>query len=95
MFEVVNTHVGSSEVMKDASSLDYSKNELRASKHQLLSDREFEILVGLGRGKALTEIAKGLHISVKTASTYRTRMMQKMGFENPAVLIEYVLSHLS
>jgi DNA-binding NarL/FixJ family response regulator len=58
--------------------------------HERLSDREFEVFRLLGRGMSITEIAQALNLSVKTVSTYRTRLMEKTGLETNADIVEYV-----
>jgi len=50
--------------------------------HKQLSDREFEVFSLLVAGKSITEIANNLHLSVKTVSTHKTRIMQKMGMSS-------------
>ena len=47
----------------------------------------------IAKGAAVGEIAKQLSLSVKTVSTHKTRMMQKMGLANQAELIRYALEH--
>jgi two-component system, NarL family, invasion response regulator UvrY len=59
----------------------------------VLSDREFEVLRLLGAGVTAGAIAEQLSISVKTVSTYRARIMKKMGFSSNADLIRYTLEH--
>lgn len=61
--------------------------------HELLSDREFEIFRLLCIGHGPTEIAEQLHLSVKTVSTHKTRILQKMNLENAAELVRYALQH--
>jgi len=61
--------------------------------HLRLSDREFQILKLLAGGKSVGEIACSLNLSVKTVSTYRTRMMEKMRFENNSQLMRYAHLH--
>ena len=61
--------------------------------HKTLSDREFEIFQLLVQGKALTEIADGLFLSVKTVSTHKTNIMHKMHVDNFAELIHYAIAH--
>ncbi len=61
--------------------------------HELLSDREFEVLRLLGQGKAVSQIAEEMGVSVKTVSTYRTRILEKLGKETTAELIRYALEH--
>jgi len=59
--------------------------------HETLSDREMQVLVLIGSGKLVTEIANELKLSVKTVSTYRSRILMKMGMESNAQLIRYAL----
>ncbi|MGQ9537200.1 MAG: response regulator [Actinomycetota bacterium] len=59
--------------------------------HRRLSDREFQVLLGLAAGKRLKEIAREMNISVKTVSTYRARVLDKMGMDNNAQLTTYAL----
>ncbi|HEX4119271.1 MAG TPA: response regulator transcription factor [Verrucomicrobiae bacterium] len=58
-----------------------------------LSDREFQVLRLIASGKMATEIAKELSLSVKTISTYRTRILEKMGMKNNAELMHYAIQH--
>jgi DNA-binding NarL/FixJ family response regulator len=62
-----------------------------AGSHASLSDREFQVLCMLASGKTVGEIAKELAISVKTVSTYRTRILQKMHLKNTAQIMHYGL----
>lgn len=61
--------------------------------HTLLSDREYEIFQMLVAGKTTTEIAQQFSISVKTVSTHKSRIMEKMQMTNQAELIRYALHH--
>jgi len=61
--------------------------------HEKLSDREFRILVDIAHGKTLTEISGALDLSVKTVSTYRARVLKKLGKRTNADLIQYALQH--
>jgi DNA-binding NarL/FixJ family response regulator len=61
--------------------------------HERLSKREHAVLVALGAGRSLKQIAASLAISPKTVSTYRTRVLQKLGLTTTADLIRYVLEH--
>ncbi|MDZ4844203.1 MAG: response regulator transcription factor [Chitinophagales bacterium] len=61
--------------------------------HKTLSDREFEVLLQLGKGKKVGEIAQGLTLSVKTVSTYKTRIFEKLGIDNVAEITQYLLKH--
>jgi DNA-binding NarL/FixJ family response regulator len=64
-----------------------------AAPHTLLSDREFQVLQMIAGGRSVGEIAKRLSLSVKTVSTHKTRILQKMGLANQAELIRYALEH--
>ena len=59
--------------------------------HALLSQREFQILCKLAVGRSVTEIAHELSISVKTVSTYRMRLLEKMHLDTNADLTTYAL----
>jgi len=59
--------------------------------HERLSAREFEVFRLLGQGKSATDIAEALHLSVKTVSTYRTRILMKTGFKSNAEIIAYAI----
>jgi len=61
--------------------------------HEALSDRELQVLVLLGAGRTVSEIATQLSLSVKTVSTYRVRILEKTGLKNTAELIEYAVTH--
>jgi two-component system invasion response regulator UvrY len=61
--------------------------------HASLSDREFEVLRLIGSGLTVGDIADRLALSVKTVSTYRTRILEKMRMKNNAELMQYVLSN--
>jgi DNA-binding NarL/FixJ family response regulator len=59
--------------------------------HELLSDRELEVVKMIASGRSLTEIARLLHVSVKTVSTYRSRSLFKMQMRSNAELTRYAL----
>ena len=61
--------------------------------HEQLSDREFEVLRALGSGMLVKDVAAQLRISAKTVSTYRARLLEKMGLESKADLVRYVAAH--
>ena len=65
--------------------------DIKAPRHKALSDREYEVLCLIGAGKTVTEIADKLCLSVKTVSTYRTRIIEKMNMKNNAELIRYTI----
>jgi DNA-binding NarL/FixJ family response regulator len=59
--------------------------------HEVLSDREFEVLRLIASGKTVGEIAEILSLSDKTISTYRARLLEKMGMKNNAELTHYAI----
>ena len=61
--------------------------------HARLSDREFEVFRLLVAGEGPTEIAERLHLSVKTVSTHKTRILEKMGMESTADLVRYAVEN--
>lgn len=61
--------------------------------HESLSDREYQVFRLLASGKPIGEIAEILALSVKTVSTYRTRVLVKMGMDNNAQLTHYAFKH--
>ena len=64
-----------------------------ASSPQSLSDREFEVLRLLAEGLGPTEIGERLHLSVKTVSTHKTHILEKLGLKSTADLVRYALEH--
>jgi two-component system invasion response regulator UvrY len=66
-------------------------NEPAAEPHETLSDREYQVMCLMASGRTATEIAGELSLSVKTVSTYRTRLLQKLGLQSTAELIRYAL----
>ena len=67
--------------------------EAEAAPHSVLSDREFQVLRSLVSGKTVSEIAESLNLSVKTVSTHKARLMEKIGVENKAELFRYAMRH--
>ena len=61
--------------------------------HELLSDREFEVMRRLGSGLTVSQIASELAISAKTVSTYRARILEKMAVATNADLVRYAARH--
>jgi len=61
--------------------------------HETLSDREYQVLCLIGAGKTVSRIADDLALSVKTVSTYRTRILEKMRMQNNAELIHYAIQN--
>lgn len=71
---------------------DLEANSAKA-RHETLSDREFQILRLIASGKSVTEIAQKLSLSVKTVSTYRARILEKMNMGTNAELMHYAMNH--
>ena len=63
------------------------------SPHELLSEREFDVLILIASGKSITAIAEQLSLRVTTVSTYRARILSKMNARNNAELIQYGLEN--
>jgi DNA-binding NarL/FixJ family response regulator len=61
--------------------------------HESLSEREYEVLCLIGRGKTVTEIARQLSLSISTITTYRARILKKMNMRTTAGLIHYAIRH--
>lgn len=65
----------------------------RKPPHELLSDREYQVMLMLASGKSVTEIADELCLSVKTISTYRSRILEKMNMKKNAELTLYAVQN--
>jgi two-component system, NarL family, invasion response regulator UvrY len=61
--------------------------------HETLSDREYQVLRMVASGKTVSEVAEALSLSVKTVSTYRTRILEKMGMKTNAELTHYAIKN--
>ncbi len=59
--------------------------------HESLSDREFQVFRMIAEGKSIKEISDDLFLSSKTISTYRTRVLEKMGFQGNADIVKYAI----
>jgi len=59
--------------------------------HEILSDREYQVLCMISSGKTVTEIAEELSLSVKTISTYRVRILEKLKMKNNAEITRYAI----
>jgi len=59
--------------------------------HEILSDREYQVLCMIASGKTVTEIGEELALSVKTISTYRVRILEKLNMKNNAELTRYAI----
>ena len=71
----------------------YFDNDTNAKSHDILSKREFEIMIKIANGKSLLEIGDELFISNKTVSTYKSRIMRKMDLSKNADLTKYCLTN--
>lgn len=60
--------------------------------HEILSDREYQVLRMIAAGRTIKQIAEDLSLSIKTVSTYRTRIMQKMNMKTNAELMHYAIN---
>ncbi|MES2355861.1 MAG: response regulator transcription factor [Pseudomonadota bacterium] len=75
---------------KLALNLSPQNNELP---HQRLSDREFDVFRRLVSGQTVSQIGDALSVSIKTISTHKTRILQKMEMQNQTELIRYAINH--
>jgi DNA-binding NarL/FixJ family response regulator len=67
--------------------------DVQRPRHAVLSDREFDVLRLIGSGLAVSQIAERMALSVKTVSTYRRRVLDKMGLSNNAQLMHYAVKY--
>jgi DNA-binding NarL/FixJ family response regulator len=71
----------------------YLETDAEKPIHELLSDREYQVMVMIASGKTVTQIAEELSLSVKTISTHRARTLKKLGMKNNAELTYYAVKH--
>jgi two-component system invasion response regulator UvrY len=69
------------------------EGERRELPHEILSDREYQVMCMIAAGRTVKEIADVLSLSVKTISTHRARILLKMGLKNNAQLTHYAIKH--
>ena len=67
------------------------RKDIALTPHETLSDREYEIMCLIASGKTVTEIAGELSLSPKTISTYRVRVLEKLGVKNSAAIVQYAI----
>jgi DNA-binding NarL/FixJ family response regulator len=80
-------------VSRDAGDvLRWASKEVTAP-HEALSDREYQVLRMVGSGQTVSDIARHLGLSVKTISTYRTRVLEKLGMRTNAELMRYAIEN--
>jgi two-component system invasion response regulator UvrY len=68
-------------------------NDTKQLPHELLSDREYQVMCMISSGKSLREISERLFLSPKTVSTYRARILEKMNMKSTNEIILYALQH--
>jgi DNA-binding NarL/FixJ family response regulator len=61
--------------------------------HESLSDREYQVLRLIGSGQTISDIGRDLGLSVKTVSTYRARVLDKLGMKSNAELMRYAIEN--
>lgn len=83
-------YVSSGLAEKLVTSLD---RDVEKSAHETLSDREYQILRMIAKGGKISDIADGLFLGVRTISTYRARILQKMGLKTTADIVRYALEN--
>jgi DNA-binding NarL/FixJ family response regulator len=71
----------------------YFEQNTQLKEHEKLSDREFEVMLKIANGDSLTDIANELSLSVKTISTYKSRILNKLHLRNSTELTIYVVSN--
>ncbi|MEO1086059.1 MAG: response regulator transcription factor [Acidobacteriota bacterium] len=67
------------------------QNDLGVAPHEGLSDREFQVMQRIASGETVSEIGEALCLSVKTISTYRTRVLRKLNLRNNAEIMQYAM----
>ena len=65
--------------------------DLARTPHETLSDREFDVMSRIASGRTITEIGDELSLSIKTISTYRSRVLVKLGLRNSAEIVRYAI----
>jgi DNA-binding NarL/FixJ family response regulator len=71
----------------------FMNKDFEGPAHETLSDREFQVMILIAQGKTQSEIAEALSLSVKTISTYRGRILEKLGLSNNAEIMSYALNN--
>ena len=67
------------------------RKDIALTPHETLSDREYDVMSRIALGKTVTEIAGELSLSPKTISTYRARILEKLGVKNSAEIVQYAI----
>ncbi len=82
-----------SETLAERLAVDLGGQASSGQPHDRLSDREFEVMRGIASGQTVSEIAMTMKLSVKTVSTYRARLLEKMGMSSNAELTRYAIEN--
>ncbi len=82
-----------SEALAERLAADVGGKEANSLPHERLSDREFEVMRGIASGRTVSEIAADMKLSVKTVSTYRARLLEKMGMTSNAEVTRYAIEN--
>jgi two-component system invasion response regulator UvrY len=69
------------------------RSEIKGSLHESLSEREYQVMLGIAAGKTLKDVAKELSLSERTVSTYRARLCEKMNMKSNSELIRYAMQN--
>jgi DNA-binding NarL/FixJ family response regulator len=80
------------ESLAEKIAFDWDKDREKAL-HEMLSDREYQVLCMIASGKTVKEISRLLSLSIKTVSTHRARILKKMHMKNSAQLTHYAIKH--
>jgi DNA-binding NarL/FixJ family response regulator len=80
-------------VGRDSEMLGRWSTRTPSTPHDSLSDREYQVLRMLGSGQTVSDIARDLSLSVKTVSTYRMRVLEKLGMRTNAELMRYAIEN--
>lgn len=73
--------------------LDATTNPIQVAPHKALTKREFEVMIRISRGQSLTRIGNDLNLSVKTISSHRARILERMNFDSNADIVKYVVTN--
>lgn len=72
---------------------DVAMGQANRAPHEALSMQEYRVMAYLAQGQRLTEIGELMHLSPKTVTTYRARVLEKIGAESNRALFQYCLDH--
>jgi DNA-binding NarL/FixJ family response regulator len=72
---------------------DYVEHGTSDQPHKRLSDREFEVMTLIAGGKGISQIAEQLNLSIKTVSTYKSRILEKTGLSSNSDITRYAIEH--